>query len=79
MNKSSSRWLALGVLVIVLTAVGIQIANPHSYLSELVARIGEASSGPNASLTEINTIDQLKGEFNRADGHPRLILLLSPT
>lgn len=78
-HRSSGRWLTLGALVVLLAVAGFQMANPHSYVSELVARVGEAGSGPNANLTDIKTIDQLKAEFNRSDGHPRLILLLSPT
>jgi hypothetical protein len=57
----------------------VQAGNPHSYLSEAVARIGETGSGPEASLTDISRIDQLQSAFNRDAGHPRLILLLSPT
>jgi hypothetical protein len=78
-KTSKGRWLTLAALLIVLMVAGIQLANPHSYLSEAAARIGEVGSGPDAALTDIYSIDQLKADFNSGAGHPRLILLLSPT
>ncbi len=57
----------------------VQIGNPHSYLSEAVARLGETGSGPDASLADLNGVDQLRAKFNSDADHPRLILLLSPT
>ena len=78
-SARSGRWLTLGLLVIVLAVAGVQIANPHSYVSELVARIGETGSGPEASLTDLHSIDQLQTAFNHDAGHPRLLLLFSPT
>jgi hypothetical protein len=75
----AGRWLTLGLLVIVLAVAGVQLANPHSYVSEAVARIGEVGSGPEASLTDLRSIDQLQTTFNADAGHSRLLLLFSPT
>jgi hypothetical protein len=75
----TGRWFTLGLVVIVLAVVGVQMANPHSYVSEFVARIGETGSGPDASLTELKSIDQLQVAFNHDAGHSRLLLLFSPT
>lgn len=72
-------WLTAALLVGVVMVAAVQAGNPHSYLSEAVARIGETVAGPEASITDINSIDQLQSAFNRDAGHPRLILLLSPT
>ncbi|TAN33915.1 hypothetical protein EPN29_04590 [bacterium] len=73
------RWFTVALLAVVLVVAGVQVANPHSYLSEAVARIGETGSGPDATLTNLTSVDQLQARFNRDSGHPRLILLLSPT
>jgi hypothetical protein len=78
-SGSPNRWLVLGVLVLLLTVFGLQAANPHSYVAEAVARIGESGSGPDAALTDLTKIDQLTVVFNRDAGDPRLILLFSPT
>jgi len=83
MNKRTrgfrGRWLTVALLAVVLVVAGVQLANPHSYLSEAVARIGETAYGPDASLTHLTSVDQLEANFNRDASDPRLILLLSPT
>ena len=71
------RLTILVIALIVLAAV--QLGNPHSYLSETIQRASEVGSGPSASLTDLTGIDQLRDRFNGDTGHPRLILLLSPT
>jgi hypothetical protein len=73
------RWLTVALLAVVLVVIGIQFANPHSYVSEAVARIGETGSGPDAPLTDLTGVDQLRANFSHDTGHLRLILLLSPT
>jgi len=72
-------WLSAIVLALVVAVAAVQVGNPHSYLSEAIARIGETGSGPNASLTDLTGVDQLQAAFNQDAGHPRLILLPSPT
>lgn len=74
-----SRWISVGALVVVLAVVGVQLQNPNSYVSEAVSRVGEFGSGPQAGLTDLTSVDQLETRFNRDSGHPRLILLFSPT
>ncbi len=73
------RWSTIALLAVALVVAGVQIANPHSYLSEAVARIGETGYGTDASVTDLSSVDQLQANFNRDALHPRLILLLSPT
>jgi hypothetical protein len=74
-----SRWPAVVVLAILLLVAGLQAANPHSYVAEAISRIGETGSGAEAALTDLSSVDQLQGAFNHDAGHPRLVLLLSPT
>ena len=66
------------IAALVVVAV-VQITNPHSYLSEVIARIGEVGSGNDAPLTDLRSVDQLQTDFNRDAGHARLLLLFSPT
>jgi hypothetical protein len=71
--------MTAALLALLLVVAAIQVGNPHSYLSEAIARLTETGSGPDASLTDLTRIDQLEAAFNRDVDHPRLILLLSPT
>lgn len=72
-------WLTAALLAALLLVAAYQAGNPHSYVSEAVARLREANSGRSAPLTNLNSVDQLTDAFNRDAGHPRVILLLSPT
>ena len=38
-----------------------------------------ASAGASGDLVTISNVDQIAREFNQDAGHPRLVLLLSPT
>lgn len=71
--------MTAALLVGVVGLAVVQAGNPHSYLSEAIARIGETGSGTEATLTDVGSIDQLQSAFNGDAGRPRLILLLSPT
>lgn len=75
----SSRLISTLLVVALLVVAAVQISNPHSYLSEAMGRVGEVGSGPEASLTDLSSIDQLESAFNRDSGHARLLLLFSPT
>jgi hypothetical protein len=73
-----SSWATLLILAILVVVAGVQIRNPASYLSELVSRAGEGT-GPAAPVRDLSDVDQLQALFNSDQGHPRLVLLLSPT
>jgi len=73
-----SSWATLLILAVLLVVAGIQVRNPASYLSELVSRVGEGT-GPAATVHYLSNVDQRQAQFDSDRGHPRLVLLLSPT
>ena len=77
--KTPGGWITAGLVALLVTVAGSQAANPHSYVSEVIARITETGSGPEARLSELASVAQLQAAFNADAGKPRLILLLSPT
>ncbi len=44
--KTRGGWLAAFLLAILLLVAAYQVGNPHSYVSEAVARLRETNSGP---------------------------------
>lgn len=83
MGKTSrsgwGRLATVALLLLVLGIAGIELANPHSYFSEAVGRIGEATAGHDANVTDLSSVTQLQARFNADEGRTRLILLFSPT
>ncbi len=78
----SKRRLGIAVaFVVLLLAMLVLVAQPGGgYLGEGVSRIrGIASGAPSTPLTDLKDVRQLSVAFNRAAGHPRLVLFLSPT
>jgi len=78
----SRRRLGIAVaFVVLLLAMLVLVAQPGGgYLGEGVNRVrGIASGAPSAPLSDLKDVRQLSVAFNRAAGHPRLVLFLSPT
>lgn len=71
---------ALVVVVVVLAMLALVAQPGGGYLGEGMSRIrGIASGAPSTPLTDLKDVRQLSAAFNRAAGHPRLVLFLSPT
>lgn len=66
MSIRHSRWRWLIIAVVILAAIAAAI-------------IGLVGPSPNATLTDLNNITELRDQFNRDAGKVRLLLLLSPT
>ena len=60
----------------VMAAAGVSLALASCTQTAPPAGQGAARSGGVVSLNQIST---LKSLFNRDDGHPRLVLIFSPT
>jgi len=58
------RWLIIG---------GVVVA------TIIAAVIGSLKPNSNVTLTDLNDLEELRAAFNREQGTPRLLLLLSPT
>jgi hypothetical protein len=41
--------------------------------------VGQGAASRSGGIISLNEISTLKSEFNRDDGHPRLVLIFSPT
>ncbi len=80
-NMRKPRLAIAAALVVVVLAMLALVAQPGGgYLGEGMSRIrGIASGAPSAPLTDLKDVRQLSAAFTRADGHPRLVLFLSPT
>ena len=66
MNIRNSRWR--WVIVVLVFAAAI--------VAGVVGSLGPSS---NVTLTNLNNVEELRARFNADAGHPRLLLLLSPT
>ena len=68
--------LALAIMVLApLLSPGVR-----AYYEEALFRAqGVVSRGPEAPLRDLTVVQQLSAAFNAAEGHPRLVLFLSPT
>jgi hypothetical protein len=64
LQKSRWRWVILAVVVVAAIVAGV---------------IGSLRPNPGITLTNLNNIDELRARFNKDNGMPRLLLLLSPT
>ena len=68
--------LALAIMVLApLLSPGVR-----AYYEEALFRAqGVVARGPEAPLRDLTVVQQLSAAFNAAEGHPRLLLFLSPT
>jgi hypothetical protein len=73
-SSSSRSFLVLLALVSVLGTHG------RAYLDQGASRLrGVATGSQSVPLTDLRDVQQLGAAFDRAVGHPRLVLFLSPT
>lgn len=76
------RLRSRSAVVVAVAAAGVVLASCSS--AAPAAGAGIASPGPGASsasggVISLTGISTLKSVFNRDNGHPRLVLILSPT
>ena len=57
------KWLLVAFIFVVAVALGVLGSYP----------------GPKATLRDLKDVEELRAQFNRDKGMPRIILLLSPT
>jgi hypothetical protein len=73
------RLVSLAVVVVVFLAV-LTLAIGGDYAALIGGRLTDTASGaPAATVTNLDDIGTLASAFDEASGHPRLLLLLSPT
>lgn len=66
MDIRNSRWRWVIIAVVLLATVAAAV-------------IGSLRPEPNQSLTNLNSVAELRDQFNRDAGKVRVLLLLSPT
>jgi hypothetical protein len=73
---TSSKFIRWGATAAVVVVLGGAVALVQSFLGPV---LGHRCDAPAKSLTDMNSMDDLRGRFNEDAGSPRLVLLLSPT
>src|SRR5262249_52490547 len=73
------RLVSLAMVVTVLVAI-LTLLIGGDYAALVGGRLTDTARGaPAATVTNVDDVGALANPFNEASGHPRLLLLLSPT